>query len=148
MTLMESLQIGLKGLLVQSKRLEVYSKNIANADTPNYKRKIPILKPSEDISFQNILTQAKDNTFSCEVKPSTPGGVDMPGVIEDPTEGQKVYMPGHPDADENGYVTMSNVSILNDMADATTTTKSYEAILSIMSMTKQLAQRATELGKG
>lgn len=148
MTLMESLQIGLKGLLVQSKRLEVYSKNIANADTPNYKRKIPILKPSEDISFENILTQAKDNTFSCGVKPSTPGGVDMPGVIEDPTEGQKVYMPGHPDADENGYVTMSNVSILNDMADATTTTKSYEAILSIMSMTKQLAQKATELGKG
>ena len=148
MTLMESFQIGLKGLLAQSKRLEVYSKNIANADTPNYKRKIPILKPSEDISFESVLGQAKDNVFASGVKPFVPGGVVMPGIVEDPTEGQKIYMPGHPDADENGYITTSNVTILNEMADATTTTKSYEAILSIMSITKQLAQKATEIGKG
>lgn len=148
MTLVETFQVGLRSLLSQSKRLEVYVKNIANADTPLYKRKIPILKPSEDISFQAILARSKENIFASNVKPSVPGGVDMPGVIEDPTPGQKVYLPGHPDADENGYVVMSNVNVLNDMADLTMSTKAYEAILSIMSMTKQMAQKATELGRG
>lgn len=148
MTFLNTFTIGLRGLLSQSKRVEVYSKNIMNSDTPNYKRKIPILVPSEDISFMSILNRAKDNTFAAGVKPSTPGGVDMPGVIEDPTQGAKIYMPGHPDADENGYVTSSNVNVLTDMADLTMTTKSYEAILSILSMTKQMAQKATEIGRG
>ena len=147
MTLANSFVIGLRGLMTQSKRLEVYSKNIANADTPNYKREIPILTSSEDISFKGVLARAKENVFSSGVKSSVPGGVDMPGVIEDPTPGEKVYMPGHPDADENGYVTMSNVTILNEMSDATMTTKAYEAILTIMSLTKQMAQKATDIGR-
>jgi flagellar basal-body rod protein FlgC len=132
----------------QSRRLEVYAKNISNADTPSYKRKIPFLKPSQDISFGQILARAKENVFESNVKSSIPGGVDMPGVIEDPTPGEKVYLPGHPDADENGYVTMSNVNILTDMADATMSTKAYEAILSMITITKQMAQKATELGRG
>ncbi|MEW5820596.1 MAG: flagellar basal body protein [Cyanobacteriota bacterium] len=148
MTLLNSFHIGLRGLLAQSKRLEVYTKNIANADTPNYKRQIPILTPAEDISFKALLARAKENVFSSGIKSSVPGAVDMPGVILDPTPGEKVYMPGHPDADENGYVTMSNVTILNEMADATMTTKAYEAILSIMSLTKQMGQKATEIGRG
>lgn len=148
MTLLNTFQVGLRGLLTQSSRLEVYAKNIANADTPNYKRKIPILTPAEDISFKAVLARAKENIFSSGIKSDTPGAVDMPGVVEDPTPGQKVYMPGHPDADENGYVTMSNVTILNEMADATMTTKAYEAILSIMTMTKQMGQKATEIGRG
>lgn len=148
MTLMESFQVGLRSLLTQARRLEVYAKNISNADTPSYKRKIPILKPSEDISFQSLLMRSKENVFESNVKPSTPGGVDLPGVIEDPTPGEMVYMPGHPDADENGYVTMSNVNILNDMADATMSTKAYEAVLSIISITKQMAQKAAEIGRG
>lgn len=148
MSLLNSFQVGLRGLLTQSKRLEVYTKNIANADTPNYKRKIPILTPAEDISFKGVLARANENVFSSGIKSSVPGAADMPGIIEDPTPGEQVYMPGHPDADENGYVTMSNVTILNDMADATMTTKSYEAILSIMTLTKQMAQKATEIGRG
>lgn len=148
MTLLNTFQVGLRGLLAQSSRLEVYAKNIANCDTPNYKRKIPILTPAEDISFKAVLARAKENVFSSGVKSDTPGAVDMPGVVEDPTPGEKFYMPGHPDADENGYVTSSNVEILNEMADATMTTKAYEAILSIMTMTKQMGQRATEIGKG
>jgi flagellar basal-body rod protein FlgC len=148
MTLLETFQVGLRGLMTQSKRLDVYTKNIANADTPNYKRKIPVLTPSEDISFQAILARAKENIFSSGIKPSTPGGVDMPGVIEDPTPGEKVYMPGHPDADENGYVTMSNVTAMTDIADSMMTSKAYEAVLSIMTITKQMAQKATEMGRG
>ena len=148
MTLLNTFHIGLRGLLTQSKRMEVYAKNIANSDTPNYKREIPILTSGEDISFTSILARAKENVFSSGIKSSVPGSVDLPGVIEDPTPGQQVYMPGHPDADENGYVTQSNVTILNEMADATMTTKAYEAILSIMTLTKQMAQKATEIGKG
>jgi flagellar basal-body rod protein FlgC len=148
MTIMESFTIGLRSLLAQQKRMYVYTKNIANVDTPNYKRKIPVLKPAEDISFQSILMRSRENIFHTGIKPSVAGGVDMPGVIEDPTQGEMVYMPGHPDADANGYVTQSNVTILNDMADATSTSKAYEALLSIMTMTKQMAQKSTEIGRG
>ena len=77
MTLSNTFVIGLRGLLTQSKRLEVYAKNIANADTPNYKRAIPILTASEDISFKGVLARAKENIFSSGIKSSISGSKNV-----------------------------------------------------------------------
>ena len=75
------------------------------------------------------------------------GGVTFSGVVEDPTLGQKIYKPGHPDADENGYIRQSNVNAMVDIADALVAQRAYEANLAVVNISKSMAQRALEIGK-
>lgn len=147
MGLMNSMNLGAKSLNVHGKRLDIHAKNIANIDTPNYVRKIPILQATEDISFSNVLGMMKDETFKSGEIPFIEGGVAMTGVVEDPTLGDKIYKPGHPDADENGYIRASNVNPMVDMADAMVAQRAYEANLAVITITKAMAQRAVEIGK-
>ena len=56
-------------------------------------------------------------------------------------------MPGHPDADANGYIRSSNVNAMVDMADAVMAQRAYEANLAVINITKAMASRATEIGK-
>ncbi len=147
MGLMNSMDLGAKSLNVHGKRLDIHAKNIANIDTPNYVRKIPILQATEDISFSNVLGMMKDETFKSGEIPFIEGGVAMTGVVEDPTLGDKIYKPGHPDADENGYIRASNVNPMVDMADAMVAQRAYEANLAVITITKAMAQRAVEIGK-
>ena len=144
---MNSMDLGAKSLNVHGKRLDIHAKNIANIDTPNYVRKIPILQATEDISFSNVLGMMKDETFKSGEIPFIEGGVAMTGVVEDPTLGDKIYKPGHPDADQNGYIRASNVNPMVDMADAMVAQRAYEANLAVITITKAMAQRAVEIGK-
>ena len=89
----------------------------------------------------------KDNVFKTGVLPAVPGGVTMTGYVLDPTPGELIYAPGHPDADKRGYIRKSNVNPLVDMADANMTSRAYEASLAVISVTKAMAQKATEMGR-
>ena len=60
---MDSFEIGREGVSVHGKRLEIAAKNIANMDTPNYVRKIPVLNATEDISFHGLLNTMKEDVF-------------------------------------------------------------------------------------
>lgn len=147
MSVLKSFNVGESGLYTHAKRLEVHAKNLANIDTPNYSRKIPTINAKEDISFKNLLTNMKSDVFSIGTIPDHGGGVSFTGVIEDPTPGDLQYAPGHPDADENGYIRRSNVNPMVDMADSILTSRAYEANLAIVGITKSMAQKATEIGR-
>ncbi|MFH0702801.1 MAG: flagellar basal body protein [bacterium] len=147
MGLLEAINIGSSGLMAHGQRLEIHAKNIANIDTPNYVRKIPVLMAQEDVSFHGLINRMKNNVFKTGVLPHSPGGVSLTGIIEDSNPGELVYSPGHPDADQNGYIRRSNVNPLVDMADANLATKAYEASLAVVSLTKAMAQKATEIGR-
>ena len=147
MGLLDAFNIGADSLKAHSLRMDVHSKNIANIDTPNYVRKIPVLIPQDDMSFTGLMNQMKDNVYQSGTIPYVGGGVVFNGVVEDPTPGELIYNPGHPDADEKGYIRSSNVNPLVDMADANMTSRAYEASLAIISMTKSMAQRAVEIGR-
>lgn len=147
MGILDSLNIGADGLAVHGERLKIHATNIANIDTPNYVRKIPVLMAKEDNSFAGLLNNMKENVFALGTIPNVRGGVSLTGVVEDPVKGALIYKPGHPDADANGYVRASNVNPLVDMADAQMTTRAYEANLAVISITKTMAQRAAEIGK-
>lgn len=75
------------------------------------------------------------------------GGVKITQVIEDPTPGKMVYDPEHPDADENGYVQMPNVEMVQEMTNMMGAGRSYEANLQVLNAMKAMASRALELGK-
>ena len=147
MSLLESIDIGAKSLYVHGKRLDIATKNIANIDTPNYVRKIPCLNAVEDISFEGIMNTLKEDMFSMGNLPYLQGGVALTRVIDDPTLGERIYRPGHPDADANGYIRSSNVNAMVDMADAVMAQRAYEANLAVINITRQMASRATEIGK-
>ena len=147
MSLLNAFSIGGDSLSVHGKRLDIHSKNIANIDTPNYVRKIPVLLAKEDISFNGLLNNMKDDVFANGTIPYVSGGVKFDGVVEDPSPGELIYKPGHPDADKNGYIRASNVNPLVDMADATMASRAYEASLAVITVTKSMAQRAAEIGK-
>ena len=147
MSLFETMTIGQKSLEAHGNRIKIHAKNIANLDTPNYVRKIPVLQATDDISFHGLLNSMKEDVFGVGTIPFQQGGVRLTGVVEDPTLGERIFKPGHPDADENGYIRTSNVNPLVDMADANIAQRAYEANLAVISITKSMAQRAVEIGK-
>ena len=97
MGLMNAFEIGRQGLSVHGKRVEIAAKNIANIDTPNYTRKIPIISSNQDQSFATVLSSMGVGALQAS---GNLGGVNFDGIVEDPTPGTKIYKPGHPDADE------------------------------------------------
>jgi flagellar basal-body rod protein FlgC len=147
MGLMDAFNIGANGLYAHSKRMDVHAKNIANIDTPNYVRKIPVLVSKDDISFDGVMNNMKDTVFASGAIPYQSGGVAFTGVVEDPAKGMLIYKPGHPDADKNGYIRTSNVNPVVDMADALSTSRAYEASMAVVSITKSMEQKATEIGR-
>ena len=147
MGIMESIDIGANALKVHGRRIDVHAKNIANLDTPNYVRKIPVLNATDDLSFHGLMNNMKEDVFGVGTLPYLQGGVTFSGVVEDPTLGQKIYKPGLPDADENGYIRTSNVNAMVDIADALMAQRAYEANLALVNITKSMANKAIEIGR-
>lgn len=146
MGVFSAMNIGCDGLKVHGMRLDVSSKNIANIDTPNYQRKVPLVVSTDRSSFISVMNQMKESTFGAGSLPYSTGTVAFAGMVEDPTLGDKIYKPGHPDADENGYIRSSNVDPLVEMTDAILAQRAYEASLAILSLSKSMADRAASIG--
>lgn len=147
MGIWNSIDIGAQGLRTQGLRLDTHAKNMANVDTPNYVRKIPILTAVNDISFNGVMNEMRNGIFTGGATLALKGGVEYTGMIEDPTLGQKIYKPGHPDADKNGYIRASNVNPMVEIADAMLAQRAYEANLALVNITRAMAIKATEIGK-
>jgi len=147
MGIWDAMDVGAQALRTQGLRLDTHSKNMANVDTPNYIRKIPILAATSDISFNGIMNEMQNGIFTGGASVCLKGGVEFSGMIEDPTLGQKIYKPGHPDADKNGYIRASNVNPMVEIADAMLAQRAYEANLALVNITRSMAIKATEIGK-
>lgn len=147
MGIWDSIDIGAQALRTQGLRLDTHAKNMANVDTPNYIRKIPIISATNDISFNGVMNEMKNGIFTGGASLCLKGGVEFSGMVEDPTLGQKIYKPGHPDADKNGYIRASNVNPMVEIADAMLAQRAYEANLALVNITRSMAIKATEIGK-
>ncbi|MCK7485700.1 MAG: hypothetical protein MZU97_09190 [Bacillus subtilis] len=147
MGLLDAINIGSSGLLAMENVLKSTLKTSQISIPLITLEKIPVLIAKEDVSFQGLMTRMKDNVYQTGYIPHVPGGVALSGTIEDPTEADLIYRPGHPDADRNGYVRKSNVNPMVDIADANMTSRAYEASLAIISVTKAMGQKAVEIGR-
>ncbi|MSR91071.1 flagellar basal body rod protein FlgC [Inconstantimicrobium porci] len=122
------MRISASGLSAERLRMDTITSNIANASTNGYVRKVA--------SFQQNLTEA-----------GKLNGVKAVAIKEDKTDLRKQYDPTNPDADEDGYVTVSNVNVLNEMADMIAATRSYEANVDTLDAQKSMFSKTLELGK-
>lgn len=142
-----ALNISASGLSAQRLRLDTISQNIANANTTRteagtpYRRKI-VLFASRDNSkpFSQYLTDANKQRLGI-------GGVRAVRVAEDNAPFRRVYEPGHPDADEDGYVLMPNVDITTEMVNMISATRAYEANITSINTSKDIAMKALDIGR-
>ncbi len=146
MSFFKSINISATGLTAERLRMDIISKNIANVNTTRtssgtpYKRQIPIFKEKENIDFTSVL----NNAIS---KKSTGDGVEVVSIKEDNSPFKKVYNPGHPDANEEGYVLMPNVDIVTEMINLISASRAYEANVTSLNSTKNMAMKALEIGR-
>jgi len=109
------------GLSAERFRMEVIANNIANANSTKSANGGPFRR--QEVVFAEVLGRAGDGGMPAL------GGVQAVDVVEDPTELPKVYMPGHPEADPDGMVTMPNVNLPMEMTNLLTASRAYEANL-------------------
>ena len=124
--LFQSLSVSASGMQAQSTRLRHVSENIANADTPGYRRKL--------VPFRQVLAQG-------EAK----GLVKAGNVQLDQTELPNVYDPSHPLANDNGNYQGSNVDLLIELSDARQAQRSYSANLSMFDQARQMTSSLLEV---
>ncbi len=140
MNILDTLRISASGLTAQRVRLQAISSNMANArstrteeGTP-YRRQMPVFQAVEANSFGSELAQQLSR-------------VEVVDVERSEAPFREVFDPGHPDADEDGYVKYPNVDILHEMVDLMNTSRTYEANSNVTETTYKMANQALELGR-
>jgi flagellar basal-body rod protein FlgC len=137
------LRITASGLSAERLRLDTISANIANASTTRgedgkpYVRKIAVFQENLQTEIDRASGKVKEKNL----------GVKAVGIEEDKSPLKKVYDPSHPDADEEGYVTMPNVNVLNEMVDLIAATRAYEANINTMNAQKSMFMKTLEIGR-
>ncbi len=142
-----ALDVSASGLTAQRLRMDTISQNIANANTTRtengtpYRRKVvEFEEKSPSTPFSQYLSESSRDRIAGN-------GVRVSRIVEDQSDFRKVYDPGHPDADVDGYVHMPNVDILTEMVNMISATRSYEANVTAINTTKGMAVKALEIGK-
>lgn len=152
MSLFGALGISATGLAAERVRMDVASQNLANANSTNgpngaYRRQEVSLRTAggSGASFATTLANASGGAQRAAAGGSVPGGVEVAGVVEDATPNRRVYDPGHPDADAQGYVEMPNVNPVVEMTDLISASRSYEANVTAMQTSKAMFSRIVDL---
>ena len=114
-----AMQAASNGMNAQSFRMRVVSENLSNADTHGYQRK--------QVTFKNEVDRL-----------SGMSSVNIKNVTLDQSDGDRLYDPAHPLSDPEGYVVMSNVDMMIELADAREAGRSYEANLSSFKQATQM----------
>ena len=121
--------IAISGLKAQSKQIEIISSNVANARTTDagkgepYRRLEATFKTDDDVI----------------------NGVSLGKIRTDASDFYKIFDPGNPDADEEGYVAMPNVTLPTEMMNLTIATRVYQANAAILKRYQQMVETALEL---
>jgi flagellar basal-body rod protein FlgC len=135
-----AMEVSASGMAAQRTRMNVASSNLANisttrtADGGPYKRKDVVLRST-------VPGLARGFEMSRAVR-----GVAVDGIVEDQTPPHLEYDPGHPDANEDGYVATPNVNVVEEMVDMITASRAYEAGITAMSTAVSMAERALGIG--
>jgi flagellar basal-body rod protein FlgC len=133
MGLFDALRISSSGMSAERLRMDVIAENLANANTTRGPGGQPYQR-------QEVLLESASPSFGQVL-----GGVQVAGIISDPTPPRRVYDPGHPDADKNGYVTLPNVNPVNEMVDLITASRGYEANVTAMTAAKQMFTKSLDV---
>ena len=134
---MDIFDVSASALDAQRVRMNTIASNMANAQSTKSADGGPYAK--KNVVFQTLKMGGNDD----------PGleGVKVTGIVEDQKPPVVVYDPGHPDADENGYVSMPDINVIEEMVNMMTALRAYEANVKAFNISKGMYQKALELGR-
>ena len=162
-----SIRISASGLAGQRSKMDVIAKNLANAETTRTADGTPYRR--QEVAFSEALAEktaganlqarksAAESGMARTNSRHLPGqkargvesvaaGVEIEvGAAKDASEFKVVYNPGHPDADEEGYVLMPNVNVITEMVDMITASRAYEANVAAVQSAKEMFAKALNI---
>lgn len=145
MDLIKTIDLAAGGMTAQRTRLNIISMNLANANTTRtadgtpYRRKTAIFETVPiGNSFHEHFQSALENKIH---------GVRVREIVPVRGEFKKIFDPSHPDADENGYVYLPNVNLVQEMVNMLNANRSYEANAAVIRTAKEMALKALEIGR-
>ncbi len=145
MNLFTALDSGSAGLSAQRLRLNLIAENLANAYTTRtpeggpYRRKEAVFEAAPTgATFKNMLDESRELALS---------QVRVAGILQDPAPPVLKHDPSHPDADADGFVALPNVNVMVEMVNMISASRSYEANVTAIKTTKNMALKALEIGK-
>ena len=140
MSLFSAMSVSASGMSAQRTRAELLVENMANSETTRtpeggpYRRKDAIFSTADQTSPFSSMFQSEIGT-----------GVGVSDIVQDTSEPDRRYMPGHPDADKDGYVAFPKMNPAEDMVDLMGATRSYQANVAAISAVKDMIQRSIDL---
>jgi len=144
MSLFSALSVSASGMAAQRERASLLVENIANSETTRTPEGGPYRR--KDAIFSS---DAAGSAFASELDSQLGGqqltGVKVAGISVDNSAPEKRYLPGHPDADAEGYVSMPKVNPAEDMVDLIGANRSYQANVAAMSAVKDMIQKSIDL---
>lgn len=142
-----ALQVSASGLTAERTRVDLAASNLANAESTRgpdgqpYKRRDPVLAP---VSFDQQLSLAGRGAGAAGA-PAGAVGVQVLQIAEDQSGGKRVYSPGHPDADPDGFVTLPNVDPVHEVVNLISAQRGYDANATAVETLKTMAGRALDI---
>lgn len=133
MDLFTAMDISASGMRAQRTRMNIISSNLANSETT---------RTPEGGPYQRRDVVLKANTFEDAL-----AGVEVSQVVADDSPGKRIYDPGNPDADTEGYVTMPNVNVMEEMVNMISASRGFEANTTAVKAQKDMALKALSIGR-
>lgn len=146
MSMFNSINISTSALNAEKTRIDIISKNMANANTTRstggmpYRRQMVVFQEDKASVFEKHLSKYQSGIRD--------KGVKISKIVEDDSPFKLVYEPGHPDADENGYLKMPNVDIVKEMVGLISAQRSYDSNITAINSSKSMLMKALEIGRG
>jgi flagellar basal-body rod protein FlgC len=129
--------VAASGMSAQNLRLNLVASNMANVDA---------VSSSIDETYRS--RQPFFRTLQNQLDPEDPVvGVKMAGVVESEAPLVSEYSPGHPKADENGYIYRPNVNIVEEMANMISASRTYQSNIEVVNAAKTMATKTLQMGK-
>ncbi|MBF0537677.1 MAG: flagellar basal body rod protein FlgC [Nitrospirae bacterium] len=125
--------VSASALVAQRQRMNSIASNVANMHTTKTKEGGPYKR--QDVVFEVLPIEAQSE------------GVQVSQVIRDENEPTKIYNPNHPDADTDGYVSMPNVNVVEEMVNMMMAQRAYEANISAFNISKGMFLKTLEIGR-
>ncbi len=143
MSLFSTISVSASGLSAQRERAQILVEDIANADTTRTAEGGPYRR--RDAVFQSAPVESPFSSFLDSQMDTQENGVRVSDITVDDSAPDRRYMPGHPDADKDGYVAFPRMNPAEDMVDLLGASRAYEANVSAISAVKDMIQRSIDL---
>jgi len=144
-SLFSAIAISASGMDAQRTRAELITENMANADTTRTPEGGPYRR--KDAIFSSAPSAQSFSQAMSEFSGDPAQGVSVSRIVVDDSDPERRYLPGHPDADPDGYVSFPKINPAEEMVDLMGASRSYQANVAAISAVKDMIARSMDLFK-